>query len=53
MKPLNNWLNVDKTSLNAENIERVIFRSPRKALSLSDKKKYINLLEKGFPHQTQ
>ena len=32
MKHLNNWLSANKTSLNVEKIELVIFKSPRKVL---------------------
>ena len=33
MKQLNNWLSLDKISLNVEKTELVIFKSPRKVLS--------------------
>ena len=32
MKQLNNWLSANKISFNVENMETVIFRSPRKEL---------------------
>ena len=48
MKQLNNWLSANKTSLNVEKTELVIFKSPRKVLSdeikikLSRKRLYLS-----------
>ena len=40
MKQLNNWLSVNKISLNFEKTELVIFKSPRKVLSNEIKIKF-------------